>query len=460
MLPAARERARRWRPAAPLSWRTVNGEEASAYYAAGSAQVHINADIAHALAKYVQATGDERFLVREGIDVLIETARMWAELGFWRSNGERSFHIHGVTGPDEYTTVVNNNLFTNVMARFNLEQACLAVARIREQDPDEFVRIAARLRLLDEEVDEWQDCAAGMRIPFDQRLGIHPQDDFFLDREVWDVSKTPDETFPLMLHYHPLVQPLPGAQAGRRRSRCSSRATGSPWRRSAPTSSTTTRSPRVTRRSRCRAVGDGRGGGLPRGSPALFPPGPLCRPDEPTRTRSTGCTSPPPAGSGRAWAGFGGMRDHNGVLSSIPAAGVVAGCGSGCGGRPRVQAELTDSRMVFTLLEGGELEVPIVARDAVRRITEGSPVVVELPDQGARLPSHLGDHLIGGRRADGSTITADVPEPIHPPTRPPRPGSSRSSSPRGRLGRRSIMSRDRAPRGSTAEPCLGAHTGF
>ena len=252
MLPAARERAREMASGGALyPWRTVNGEEASAYYAAGSAQVHINADIAHALAKYVQATGDERFLVREGIDVLIETARMWAELGFWRSNGERSFHIHGVTGPDEYTTVVNNNLFTNVMARFNLEQACLAVARIREQDPDEFVRIAARLRLLDEEVDEWQDCAAGMRIPFDQRLGIHPQDDFFLDREVWDVSKTPDETFPLMLHYHPLVlyrfQVLKQADVV---SRCSSRATGSPWRRSVPTSSTTTRSPRVTRRSR------------------------------------------------------------------------------------------------------------------------------------------------------------------------------------------------------------------
>ena len=127
-----------------------------------------------------------------------------------------------------------------------------------------------------------------------------------------------------------------------------------------------------------------------------------------------------------------------------------------------MQAGLTDTRMVFTLLEGGEPEVPIVVRGTRYAITEGSPVVVELPDQGARLPSHLGDHpLIGGRRADGSTITADVPEPIHPPTRPPRPGSSRSSSPRGRLRRRSIMSRDRAP-GSLdgVSLCLGAHTGF
>ena len=132
MLPAARERAREMaQSGAMFPWRTINGEEASAYYAAGSAQVHIDADIAYALIKYVRASGDEGFLVREGIDILVETARMWADLGFWRSNGDESFHIHGVTGPDEYTTVVNNNLFTNVMARFNLEQAVASVERIR-----------------------------------------------------------------------------------------------------------------------------------------------------------------------------------------------------------------------------------------------------------------------------------------------------------------------------------------
>ena len=206
MLPAARERAREMAQSGALfPWRTINGEEASAYYAAGSAQMHIDADVAYALMKYVRATGDEGFLVREGIDILVETARMWADLGFWRSNGEPSFHIHGVTGPDEYTTVVNNNLFTNVMARFNLEQAALAVERIRSNRPEEYVRVAARLGLDDDEVAEWQACADGMTIPFDEGLGIHPQDDFFLDREVWDLSQTPAELRPLLLHYHPLV---------------------------------------------------------------------------------------------------------------------------------------------------------------------------------------------------------------------------------------------------------------
>ena len=123
-LPAARRRASELAQRGALfPWRTINGEEASAYYAAGTAQYHINADIAYALSKYVEATGDEDFLTREGIDIFVETARMWADLGFWRSNGrEDSFHIHGVTGPDEYTTVVNDNLFTNVMARFNLRR--------------------------------------------------------------------------------------------------------------------------------------------------------------------------------------------------------------------------------------------------------------------------------------------------------------------------------------------------
>ena len=128
MLEAARRRAADLAQSGALfPWRTISGEEASAYYAAGTAQYHIDADVAFALCKYVNATGDGDFMQREGVDILVETARMWADLGFWRDggagDGQRTFHIHGVTGPDEYTTVVNDNLFTNVMARFNLDQA-------------------------------------------------------------------------------------------------------------------------------------------------------------------------------------------------------------------------------------------------------------------------------------------------------------------------------------------------
>ena len=82
----------------------------------------------------MRATGDDDFMLREGVDILVETARMWADLGFWRENAAstdgRTFHIHGVTGPDEYTTVVNDNLFTNVMARFNLAKAAEVVRQL------------------------------------------------------------------------------------------------------------------------------------------------------------------------------------------------------------------------------------------------------------------------------------------------------------------------------------------
>ncbi len=207
MLPAARRRAQDLtQDGALFPWRTINGEEASAYYAAGTAQYHIDADIAFAVSKYVNTTGDEEFMAREGIDILVETARMWADLGFWRGNGtEESFQIHGVTGPDEYTTVVNDNLYTNVMARFNLRTAARAVRELEVSSPQDYVRMVTRLALTADEVAEWVHAADAMTIPWDETLGIHPQDAQFCEREVWDLPRTPPELRPLLLHFHPLV---------------------------------------------------------------------------------------------------------------------------------------------------------------------------------------------------------------------------------------------------------------
>lgn len=207
MLPSARKRARQLNEAGALfPWRTINGEEASAYYAAGTAQYHINADVTYALAKYVRASGDTDFLFNEGIDIAVETARLWATLGFWRSmNGEDSFHIHGVTGPDEYTTVVNDNLFTNVMARFNLRYAAESVRALAAADPEGYIRMADRLKLDPTEADAWDVAADAMSIPYSDALGIHPQDSAFLEKEVWDLENTPKDKRPLLLHFHPLV---------------------------------------------------------------------------------------------------------------------------------------------------------------------------------------------------------------------------------------------------------------
>ncbi|MEG9224546.1 glycoside hydrolase family 65 protein [Aeromicrobium sp. Sec7.5] len=206
LLDSARKRAHELAQQGALyAWRTINGEEASAYYAAGTAQYHIDADISFALNKYVRATGDTDFLIREGIDILVETARMFVDLGFWRSEEDGSFHIHGVTGPDEYTTVVNDNLFTNVMARFNLASAAASVRELAERDGLEYEQVVRRLDLTDDEVASWEQAAIDMAIPFDEHLGIHPQDFHFLDREVWDLDNTPLDKRPLLLNYHPLV---------------------------------------------------------------------------------------------------------------------------------------------------------------------------------------------------------------------------------------------------------------
>jgi len=206
LLEAARDRAEQLaQKGALFAWRTINGQEASAYYAAGTAQYHIDADISYALSQYVGATGDYEFLDNQAVDILVETARLWEDLGFWRDEDGGAFHIHGVTGPDEYTTVVNDNLFTNVMARFNLRRAAEAVRFLRDKRPAAYDAMKVRVGLQAGEVEEWARCAAAMTIPFDDHLGIHPQDSHFLEREMWDLEHTPVEKRPLLLNYHPLV---------------------------------------------------------------------------------------------------------------------------------------------------------------------------------------------------------------------------------------------------------------
>ncbi len=206
LLDKARERARLVnQQGAKYPWRTINGEEASAFYAAGTAQYHINADIAYALRKYVRITGDKEFLYEEGAEILVETARLWADLGFFSPRVAGKFVIHGVTGPDEYTTVVDNNTFTNLMARENLRFAAETVTELRTEDPERYATLVRRTGVETEEVDMWKDAAAKIHIPYDEELGIHPQDDGFLEKEIWDFEGTPTDLYPLLLHFHPLV---------------------------------------------------------------------------------------------------------------------------------------------------------------------------------------------------------------------------------------------------------------
>jgi alpha,alpha-trehalose phosphorylase len=153
----------------------------------------------------VEITGDVEFLCEYGAEMLVETARLWFDMGFFSDRQGGKFVIHSVTGPDEYTTVVNNNAYTNMMARENLWYAAQAVETLRRDWPQHYVALAHETKLDPNEAADWKRAADNMYIPYDERTKINPQDDSFLDREVWDLKNTPKEKFPLLLHYHPLV---------------------------------------------------------------------------------------------------------------------------------------------------------------------------------------------------------------------------------------------------------------
>ncbi|KIL35068.1 hypothetical protein SD71_15545 [Cohnella kolymensis] len=205
-LDKARERAEVMSQKGALyPWRTINGEETSAFFPAGTAQVHINADIINGLKRYYEATGDHSFMAKHGAEMLFETARFWADLGYHNPARDGKFCITAVTGPDEYTAIVDNNAYTNVMAKDHMEFAYRTSEWMKQHHPKEFAALAAAIVLSEEEPEAWRRAAGEMFIPRNEELGIIEQDDGFLMKEKWDFENTPDDKYPLLLHYHPLV---------------------------------------------------------------------------------------------------------------------------------------------------------------------------------------------------------------------------------------------------------------
>ena len=192
ILPLATERASQLGLAgAAFPWRTIHGEECSSYWPAGTDAFHINAAIADAVIRYCDTTGDDAFERDIGVELLTETARLWACLGHDDIDGR--FRIDGVTGPDEYSAVADNNVYTNLMAQQNLRAAADAVAR----HPDR----ARALGVDEAETVRWRQAAEAMYVPYDEVLGVHPQADGFTSHQIWDFAATTADQYPLSLHY-------------------------------------------------------------------------------------------------------------------------------------------------------------------------------------------------------------------------------------------------------------------
>jgi len=191
-LPAARARAAALgHTGAAFPWRTIAGEECSAYWPAGTAAFHVNADIADAVVRYIDATDDKEFEANEGLELLVETARLWHSLGHHDRHGR--FRLPGMTGPDEYSALGDDNVYTNLMAQRNLRAAAEAARCHREE--------AERLGVDEEERSGWQAAAEAMYVPYDAELGVHPQAELFTDHAVWDFERTRPDQYPLFLHF-------------------------------------------------------------------------------------------------------------------------------------------------------------------------------------------------------------------------------------------------------------------
>jgi len=207
ILDHARSRARELshQKGALYPWRTIAGEEGSSYYPAGTAQYHINAAIAYAINKYIETTGDFSLMLDFGAEILFETARLWEDLGTYVPRKGNLFCFNEVTGPDEYSALVNNNCYTNLMAQWHLHFAYETAQMLKEKYPERFSQIASKIQLQEKELQNWLLAAKNMYIPYDESMQIHPQDDGFLDKEIWDFATVSADKYPLLLNYHPLV---------------------------------------------------------------------------------------------------------------------------------------------------------------------------------------------------------------------------------------------------------------
>jgi alpha,alpha-trehalose phosphorylase len=392
----ARDRARQLGlQGAAFPWRTIRGQECSGYWPAGTAAFHINADIADAVIRYVAVTGDDAFERDVGTEVLVETARLWRSLGHHDASG--SFRIDGVTGPDEYSALADNNVYTNLMAQHNLRGAADAVVRHPE--------IATRLGVDPEEAAGWRDAADKIAIPYDRELGVHSQADAFTVHDRWDFEPTSPEQYPLLLHfpYFDLYRKQVVKQADLVLAmfvRGDAFTDEEKARNFAYYESLTVRDSSLS--AGTQAILAAEVGHLELAYD-YFAEAALMDLDDLEHNTRDGLHIASLAGAyAAAVAGFGGARDHQGVLSF----------------RPRLPEAL--SRLAFRLsFRGRRLLIEIRHAEARYTVMEGEPLEIE----------HFGQRAVV---ETGRPLTRRIPPApkVHTPSQPPGRSPARRRPPR------------------------------
>jgi len=184
-------------------WRTIAGDECSPFFPAGTAQYHINVDIAYSIIQYYSVTEDVAFMTEKGMEMLVEIARLMYHIGHFRNDGK--FCIDAVTGPDEYTCIVNNNYYTNVLTKNLFVQIGKIWSELGGLQNEDLKNLTEKLHFESEELVNFEKAGIAMFLPYDAEKNLHPQDDSFFNKKMWDFENTPKENYPLLLNYHPLT---------------------------------------------------------------------------------------------------------------------------------------------------------------------------------------------------------------------------------------------------------------
>jgi alpha,alpha-trehalose phosphorylase len=362
---------------AAFPWRTIQGEERSGYWPAGTAAFHINADIADAVIRYRATTDDGAFDREVGVELLIETARLWRSLGHHDRSG--TFHIDGVTGPDEYSAIADNNVYTNLMAQRNLRAAADAADRHPQQ--------AVELGVDDEEVAAWRKAAKAMCVPYDEELGVHPQAERFTGHERWDFESTAAQEYPLLLHfpYFDLYRKQVVKQPDLVLALCARGDAFTPEEKARNFDYYEQITVRDSSLSACtQAVLAAEVGHLQLAHD-YFAEAALMDLDDLEHNTRDGLHIASLAG---AWiaavAGFGGMRDHDGSLTFTPRLPPALSrltfrlCYRG----RRLRVDVRQEHAAYTLTHGPALE--ITHHQELARVTTGRPVTLPIPPTPAR----------------------------------------------------------------------------